>query len=137
VKAVLLVVAVAIVAVSLWYSNFIVNKIKQEERQKVELWSQAVQKRLALIDYTRELFEQLRREERNKVRLWSMATERIPKADDDEMNLLLQITANNTTVPVIVTDEEGNVNFWRMIASFRIAPTFTICSRRCAIPIPR
>lgn len=120
IKVVLLAVAIVIVGVSLWYSNSIVNRIKREERQKVQVWSEAVKKRLTLLTTTRELFAGLRREERNKVNLWAKATERIQTANNDELNFLIEITSNNTTVPVIVTDGKGHVNFWRNIESDKV-----------------
>lgn len=114
-KAGLLVLAVVIVGLSLWYSNHIVSKIRQEERQKVQLWSEAVKKRLILINYTQNLFSEMRTEERNKIDIWSKATGRITTAPDNELPFLQEIIANNTTIPVLVTDAENNPLFDRNI----------------------
>lgn len=116
IKLALLLVAALIVGVSLWYSNTIVGKIREEERNKIVLWSEAVKQRIALLDYTRELFESLRQEERNKIKLWARATERIPQASNEEIEFLLEITTNNTTVPVLITDAKGRVSFWRNVS---------------------
>lgn len=115
-KAVLLGIAVAIVGVSLWYSNFIVSQIKKEERLKVQIWSEAVRKRLQLINYTEELFESLRNEERQKIKLWAHATSRMRVADDSEMNLLREILVNNNTIPVMVVAKNNQLRFSRNIA---------------------
>ncbi len=112
-KAVLLIVAAVIVGVSLWYSNYIVNKIREEERLKVQLWSEAVQRRLSLINYTENLFSDMRREERNKVAVWAQATGRITVADDSELPFLQNIIQNNTTIPVAVVNAENEVQFIR------------------------
>ncbi len=114
-KAVLLFVAVIIVGLSLWYSNYIVNKIRQEERQKVQLWSEAVKKRLSLINYTEQLFMEMRREERNKINIWSHATARVTTASDNELKFLLEILSKNTTIPVLVVGSNGNVTSDRNI----------------------
>lgn len=119
-KAVLLVFAVIIVGVSLWYSNYIVNKIRQEEREKVQLWSEAVKKRLTLINYTEHLFRDMRREERNKIDVWAQATGRVTTASDKELRFLQNIIANNTTIPVLVVDENGEVQFDRNIDSEKL-----------------
>lgn len=111
----LLVFATVIVGLSLWYSNYIVNKIRQEERQKVQLWSKAVKKRLTLINYTEKLFMDMRREERNKVDIWSQATARVTTASDNELDFLQDILANNKTIPVIVVDKNENIQFNRNI----------------------
>lgn len=114
-KALLLVLATIIVGLSLWYSNYIVNKIRQEERQKVQLWSKAVKKRLTLINYTEKLFMEMRREERNKIDVWSQATGRVTTASDSELRFLQDILSNNTTIPVIVVDKSENIQFHRNI----------------------
>jgi hypothetical protein len=112
---VLLGFAVVIVGLSLWYSNYIVNKIRQEERQKVQLWSEAVKKRLSLINYTEKLFTDMRREERNKINVWAQATKRVTTANDNELRFLQDILSNNTTIPVLVADMNDQVQFDRNI----------------------
>lgn len=114
-KIALLIVAVVIVGVSLWYSNSIVTKIRAEERQKVQLWSEAVKERLSLINYTENLFADMRREERNKVNTWAKAMARIIEADDSELPFLQSIITTNTTIPVLVVGKDGRVKFWRNI----------------------
>lgn len=120
-KALLLVFATVIVGLSLWYSNYIVNKIRQEEREKVQLWSKAVKKRLTLINYTEKLFMEMRQEERNKVDVWSQATGRVTTASDNELRFLQDILSNNTTIPVIVVDKNENVQFDRNIEDRHLA----------------
>jgi len=114
-KAVLLVFAVVIVGLSLWYSNYIVNKIREEERMKVQLWSEAVQRRLELINYTEELFSDMRNEERNKADVWAQATGRISTSDDNELPFLQDIIQNNTTIPMLVVNGQNEVQFFRNI----------------------
>lgn len=114
-KAALLVLAGIIVGLSLWYSNFIVNKIRLEEREKVQLWSEAVKKRLSLINYTEDLFRDMRREERNKIDVWAQATGRVTTANDNELRFLQDIISKNTTIPVLVVDKYGEIQFDRNI----------------------
>lgn len=114
-KAGLLVLATIIVGLSLWYSNYIVNKIREEEREKVHLWSEAVKKRLTLINYTENLFRDMRREERNKIDVWAQATGRVVTASDTELRFLQDIISNNTTIPVLVVDQKGAIQFDRNI----------------------
>jgi nitrogen-specific signal transduction histidine kinase len=115
-KILLLFLAVLIVGVSLWYSNLIVNKIRQEERLKVQLWSEAVKKRLILINYTEKLFEEMRREERIKVKIWAQAVNRFLAANESQEILFLQeVMLNNNTIPVLIVDDEGNLLTYRNI----------------------
>jgi signal transduction histidine kinase len=115
---VLVVLAVIIVGASLWYSNYIVNQIKEEERQKVQLWSEAVKKRLSLINYTERLFEDMRQEERLKVDVWAKAVARfLVSSENDEIVFLQDIMVKNYTIPVVITDENNEVLFDRNIDS--------------------
>lgn len=108
-KLLLLSAAVIIVAVSLWYSNLIVSNVREDERNKVELWSQAIEQRAHLVNYTNVLFNNLRNEERKKMDTWARATERISVAGNEELTFLIDIVSKNTTIPVILTDKSGKV----------------------------
>lgn len=95
---------------SLFYSNSIVEKIGREERQKVKLWSQAILRKARLVKYTDELFTKLRLEERKKVELWVEAIKRLAQTDvSTDFTLLSRIVQDNTTVPVILTDENRKI----------------------------
>lgn len=108
-KLVLLSAAVLIVAASLWYSNLIVSNVRDDERRKVELWSQAIEQRAILVNYTNELFKNLRNEERKKMDTWARATARVNVASNEELTFLIDIITKNTTIPVIITDNRGEV----------------------------
>jgi two-component sensor histidine kinase len=102
----LFVAAILIVGVSLWYTNTLVSKVAQEERKKVKLWAEAVQKKVTLVKYTNELFNKLKTEERKKVELWAEATKQLSK-DLTDYGFVLKVVSDNTTVPVILANEKG------------------------------
>lgn len=112
-KLVLALVALAIVGASLWYSNRIVNKVRQEERRKVELWAEAVRNRAQLVNYTDSLFHRLREEERKRVELWADAQVHLASGDVNDLGFYLKVVMENTTIPVIITDEAGKPTFNR------------------------
>lgn len=112
-KLVLALVALVLVGASLWYSNRIVEAVRQEERRKVKLWAEAVQNRAELVNYTEKLFERLREEERKKVQLWAEAMLRLVSTNGDDLSFYLKVVSDNTTVPVIITDAKGEVKFHR------------------------
>jgi len=66
-KIFLLALASVIVIITLWYSNHIAERIRTEERQKVELWSEAIKRRAELVVFTQKLFDELKTEERKRV----------------------------------------------------------------------
>lgn len=103
-KLVLAFAAMAIVGASLWYSSRIVNKVRQEERRKVELWAEAVRNRAQLVNYTDSLFHRLREEERKRVELWADAQVHLASDDVNDLSFYLKVVTDNTTIPVIITD---------------------------------
>lgn len=109
-KGFLIALATLIVIGSIWYTGRIVERIRSEEREQVRIWSQAVKQKADLVRYTRTLFEKLREEERKKVQLWAAATKRLAKNEAiSDYGFLMKVIRNNTTVPVILTDKQGNV----------------------------
>lgn len=101
--------AFLIAGVSLLYTNRLVHKLEKEERNKVQLWAEAIQNKARLVKYANYLFNQIGSDERQKVQLWANATKRLTdvNAQGDELNFLLDVIKNNRTVPVILVDEDG------------------------------
>ncbi len=63
--------------------------------------------------YTNKLVKQVSSEERSKVERWAEATRLFATNDDlgNEVNKFLnQVLAANNTIPIIVVDQEGNIN---------------------------
>jgi signal transduction histidine kinase len=81
--------AIIIGGSSLIYTNFLVQKLKKEEKIKVELWAEAT-RQLGQSDLTEKNF-----------------------------GFLLQIIQNNTTVPVILTDTDHKILSYRNIDSLK------------------
>lgn len=106
----MLVLALVIVIITLWYSNHIADKIRVEERQKVELWSEAIKRRAELVNFTQQLFEQLRTEERKKADLLGNAYNIISDPTyESDFTFITEFLWNNTTIPVLIYDENGKL----------------------------
>lgn len=114
-KLLLFALALGIVGVSLWYTELLVDKIASEERTKVSIWAEAVQKRSALVHYTSRLFSKLQAGERKKVELYLEATKYLARPDVDDVSFALNVLNDNTTVPVILTNEQGQITSHRNI----------------------
>jgi hypothetical protein len=109
-KLFLLLFAGVIVAASLYYTDTIVKKITEDERTKVELWADAVQKRASLVKYTEDFFESIKEEERKRVELQAQVYRRLIYAvSSGELNFLFEVLRSNTTIPVVLTDESGEI----------------------------
>lgn len=103
--------AALIVAASLWYTNILVKNVSEEERKKVELWAEAVQKRATLVKYTESLFERLKTEERKRAEIWAQAIRNLnTTSDNDALSFYLKVASENNTIPAIIVDEKNKIN---------------------------
>lgn len=98
-----LVIAATVVAMFLYVSNMMVKDLAASERERMEIWA----------DATKEIVNQLEREVTAEPQLIStvdgdsMQTVYMqPVADID---FLLRIIRGNTTIPVLLTDDNGNI----------------------------
>jgi signal transduction histidine kinase len=82
-KIIILLGAIFIGAFSTIYTNHLVEELKEEEQNKVELWAQAI-RLLVQSDNS-----------------------------DHSLPLILEVIKNNTTVPVLIADADGTINHYR------------------------
>jgi signal transduction histidine kinase len=110
-KLVLLATAMAIVGISLWYTNLLVNKVAQEEKKNIRIWADAIQSKTKLVTYIEEFFQKIRVEDRKRVQLLAEAYKQVIRTEDPDANLnfYVAIIRNNETIPLILTDEEGRI----------------------------
>lgn len=106
-KIFLLIGAVTIVISSLWYTNVLVKKIANDEKQKIRLWADAIQSNASMVKYTNELFHKIANEERQKIELWAEANQQLGRNLSD-YTFILDVIKNNQTIPVIISDANGN-----------------------------
>ncbi len=90
------------------------NIYRNKSFWKVNLFLFAVLIGVSSLFYTRNLVKSLEVQERKKVELWAEATWLISQADSTQnLDFLLSIMEDNTTVPVILTDGHDNVVAFR------------------------
>lgn len=115
-KWLLFAAAVLIFTGSLWYINRVANNIAKEERNKVKIWADAINKKAALVNATDTFFTQIRQEERNKVELWAKANEHLITADlSEDVTFYVEIIMANTTIPVIETDANKKITITKNV----------------------
>ncbi len=62
------------------------------------------------------LVKELEEEEHNRMEVWAEAMRSLSMADENtDLNLVLKVIDKNNTIPVIVTDDNGNVHLYRNI----------------------
>ncbi len=72
--------------------------------------------------YTSYLIRKLSAEERKKIELWAEATRLMIDAENDDSNLdfYLRVIENNTTIPVIILDQNQKINSYRNLDSTKV-----------------
>lgn len=109
-KLTLLIGAVVIVVASLWYTNILVRHIREDERNSVRVWADAIHRKADLVNFTNKMFENIKTEERKKVGTLAEAQKRLITATSSEdLTFFLDIISQNTNIPVIQTDENGEI----------------------------
>ncbi len=110
-KWVLIGLVTSIFVASIIYSNFIVNRISDEERDKIKIWADAIQRKVAIVNYTEEFFERIREEERRRANLLAKAYNKLATSGaSEDITFYLELISNNKTIPVILTDENRKIN---------------------------
>lgn len=108
--------AIVIVIASLAYTNYLIKQIANDERSKIKIWAEAIQKKARLVKYTNELFDKIKSEERKRVEIWAEASKMLTISESSaDLNFYLSILDNNTTIPVILADDKGQISSWKNI----------------------
>ncbi len=109
-KVLLGVMAMLIIGFSFYYTNNLVQNISKDERKKAVLWAQAIREKAELVKYTNDLFEKLEHEERKKGELWASGMKKLTTLrGNEDVSFIFEVVKNNETVPVILTDEKGEI----------------------------
>lgn len=99
-----------IVIASLWYTNNLVQKIANEERIKLRIWADAIQRKAKFVKDTEEFFLKMKQEEQKRVHQLATATQKLATVSGNaDITFYSEIIADNTTIPVILTDEYDNI----------------------------
>ncbi len=86
-KIILFLIAIIIAFSSLYFANRLVKQLSDEEKKKIELWSEAI----------RQIS--------------------INNLEDKDFTLVLQVIQNNSTIPVILTDTANNIISYRNVGN--------------------
>ncbi len=109
-KLILSLLGVIIILSSLWYSNLLVNKVRERERENIRIWASAIHKRAELVTTTDLFFSQLQTEERKKVNLLAESYKKINEEGlNQDLTFYFDIITGNTTIPVIQTNGKREI----------------------------
>ncbi len=113
--------AVAIITVSLWYTNRLVREIAQDERNNVRIWANAIRKKAELVNYTNRFFDQIREEERKRAEILATAYRNLRFEEDSRtLEFYRQLMEQNTTIPIILTNRFDSITTYKNISGDRM-----------------
>lgn len=109
-KIILAIVALAIISISTYYINNLVNHFAKQEKIQIKVWADAVQHHATLMKYTETLFKEVSEQERSSVELLAKTYHRLlADSPNEKLDFYLGIVQNNKTIPVIIADENHRV----------------------------
>ena len=108
--------AAVIVIATLWSSGSLVRNISNDERAKAQLWAEAVKRRARLVQETARLFTMIEEDERKKANIWAQAMLNIVQSESEDLTFYASVLESNTTIPVIITYEDGSVWTYRNLS---------------------
>ena len=103
--------AVAIFTVIIIYSNKLIKKIAQEERQRIEIWAGAITYKTQIINETERFFDSIRIEEGNQASIFAKAVKKVAEASlYEDITFYQDIISANKTVPTIIVSRTGSID---------------------------
>ncbi len=103
--------AVAIFTVIIIYSNKLIKKIAQEERQRIEIWAGAITYKTQIINETERFFDSIRIEEGNQASIFAKAVKKVAEASlYEDITFYQDIISANKTVPTIIASRTGAID---------------------------
>jgi signal transduction histidine kinase len=106
----LTVLAVLIITISVYYTNYLVKRFAAQESKQIEMWAEAVQSHADLMNYTKVFFNEVGEQEEKRVQLLAKAYESFLDADPNEnTSIYLEIIQSNISIPVVITDDKKNI----------------------------
>ncbi len=118
-KLLLVILALAVVGISLFYSNQRIQKIGDRERTKAQQWALALRKKAELVALSTDIFSALQEKERQKMALVVRANRTLLGASDltisQDVDFALEIIEANKDIPFILLNDDGSISQSRNI----------------------
>ena len=104
------VIALLLIAASLWYTNRLVKSIADQETRQVKMWAAAMEQHAVMMQSTEEFFNKVSEQEQLRVELLANAYRRVIDISTNENTAVyLDIIQNNISIPLVITDTKGNI----------------------------
>ena len=117
-------IALAIITFPLmiWYSNSLIDKIADDERNKIAIWANAIQRRSEVVTFTNNFFNVVAAEVETHANHTAKAYKNLITAKSGEdLSFYLDFIADNNTIPIIVVNEKNEITITRNLDSCYLA----------------
>ncbi|MBL0339708.1 MAG: HAMP domain-containing histidine kinase [Bacteroidetes bacterium] len=97
------------------------NIYTRKQRWKLALLLAALIIGVASLWYTNSLVEKLSEQEKKNVKLWASAVRQLSEINEEQgdVSVALEVLRSNNTIPMILTDANGNINSFRNLDSIK------------------
>ena len=103
--------AVIAFVIVIYYSNLLINNIACEERQRIEIWADAIVYKAELVNHTEKFFEKIKIEEGKRASILAQAIQKVNEASlDEDLTFFMNILTSNSTIPCIIVDQKGKID---------------------------
>ena len=104
------IIALLVIAASLWYTNRLVKSIAEQEVKQVRMWAAAMEQHAVMMKSTEEFFNKVSEQEQLRVDLLANAYRHVIDISSNEnTDIYLSIFRNNISIPLVITDDKGNI----------------------------
>ena len=104
------IIALLLIAASLWYTNRLVKSIAEQETRQVRMWAAAMEQHAVMMQSTEEFFNKVSEQEQMRVDLLASAYRRLIDISSNENTAIyLDIIRNNISIPLVLIDEKDNI----------------------------
>ena len=111
-KWALAIIAMLVIAASLWYTNRLVKSIAEQETKQVKMWAAAMEQHAGMMKSTEEFFNKVSEQEQLRVDLLANAYRSVIDISSNENTAIyLDIIRNNISIPLVITDSKDNIIF--------------------------
>ncbi|MDR1181775.1 MAG: HAMP domain-containing histidine kinase [Bacteroidales bacterium] len=103
-----------------WYSNSLMDKMAKDERNKITIWANAVQRKAEIVAFTNNFFKEVAAEEEIHASHIAKAIMKLSSPElksEEDLSFYLDFIADNKTVPCILVDENNEITSTRNLDS--------------------
>lgn len=111
-KLALIIIAMITFPLMIWYSDSLMDKIADDERNRIAIWADAVRRKSEVVTFTNDFFKKVAKEEQmHATHLVKVLIKLINiNPDREDIMFYLDFIADNETIPLIIVSKKDEVS---------------------------